>query len=317
MKLKLIIAAMVMVTSTSFAQEWPQKQVKVIIAGTPGSVLDNISRTVFEQVSKQTGKAFTMENKAGAGGTIASITVAKSLSDGHTLLVNTVTHTVVPSAYKNLPYSVEEDFTNISGLISQPFAVATSLKWKTVGEIVKYGKENPGKLNYGTPGVGSSGHLFMEKFSHSANFKMENIPFRGSPEAMIELAAGRIDIFPAPVSQALPFQKDGRINIVAVTSPKRSVNLPDVPTMSESGVLGATYLYWIGVFGPSKMDTKQTSIINSEIQRALSSPEVKLKLNDLGITDTFKMTSNEFDNFVRSEIKHNAEIVTRSKITME
>jgi tripartite-type tricarboxylate transporter receptor subunit TctC len=317
MKIKLLVISLMIGLTSAHAQEWPQKQVKVIIAGTPGSVLDNISRTVFDQVSKQTGKIFTMENKAGAGGTIASTTVAKSLSDGHTLLVNTVTHTVVPSAYKNLPYNVEEDFTNISGLISQPFAVATSLKWKTVGEIVKYGKENPGKLNYGIPGVGSSGHLFMEKFAHSANFKMQNIPFRGSPEAMVELMAGRIDIFPAPVSQALSFQKDGRVNIVAVTSPKRSVIVPDVPTMSESGVLGATYLYWIGVFGPSKMDMKQVLIINSEIQRALSSSEVKSKLNDLGITDTFKMSPNEFDTFVRSEIKHNAEIVTRSKITLE
>ena len=316
MKLKLLVASLIVVTSTAFAQEWPEKQVRVLVPVSAGSGTDVIARIIFAEVAKQTGKTFLVENKTGASGTIASSIVAKSDPDGYTLLVNTVTHTVVSTSYKNLPYSVENDFTNVSGLISQPFVVATSSRWKSVAEIIKYGRENPGKLNYGTPGVGSSGHLFFEKFAHVAKIEMVSIPFRGTPEAITEMMANRLDMFPAPVSSVVGLSKDGKINSVAVSTLKRSPALPDVPTIAEAGLPGADYVFWIGLFGPSKMDASLTAKINLQVQNAMASPEVKTKLLELG-AEPMKLTPAAFDSHVKREIKHNAEIITRSKITME
>jgi tripartite-type tricarboxylate transporter receptor subunit TctC len=316
MKIKLLCISLLIATTSVFAQEWPQKQVRVLVPLSPGSGTDIIARTIFAEVSKQTGKNFLVENKMGASGTIAASMVAKSEPDGYTLLVNTVTHTVVATSYKNLSYDVENDFTNVTGLIAQPFVIATSSRWKSIAEIIKYGRENPGKLNYGTPGVGSSGHLFMEKFAHVAKIKMVDIPFRGTPEAVTEMMANRLDMFPAPVSSVVSLSKDGRINSVAVSTLKRSPSLPDVPTIAEAGAPGADYSFWIGLFAPAKMDPSLVAKINSEIQYAMAQPEVRAKLLELG-AEPIKLSPTGFDLFVKREIKHNAEIVTRSKITME
>jgi tripartite-type tricarboxylate transporter receptor subunit TctC len=316
MKLKILCASLLFIVTSCFAQSWPQKPVRILVPVSPGSGTDVLARIIFEQVQKQTGKPMLIENKVGASGTVAANITSKSEPDGHILLVNTVTHVVVATSYKNLPYSVDEDFTNISGLIAQPFVVTTSSRWKSIEEIVKYGRENPGKLNYGTPGIGSSGHLFMEKFSHAAKIKMENIPFRGTPEAVTEMMAMRLDMFPAPVSSVVSLSKDGRINAVAVSTNRRSPALPDVPTMAEAGVPGADYFFWIGLYGPAKMDPALTSKIYSEVQKAMATPEVKAKLIELG-AEPIKLTPNEFSSFVRKEIKHNGDIITRSKITMD
>jgi len=310
-----LCAAMLFVSSVVSAQICSQKQVKVLVPLSPGSGTDVIARTIFEQVSQQIGQNVVVENKMGGTGTIAAAIVAKSQPDGCTLLVNTVSHTVVATS-KNLSYSVTNDFTNISGLIEQPFVIATSVRFKSVADIVKYGLENPGKLNYGTPGVGSSGHLFMEKFAHAAKIKMVDIPFRGTPEAMTEIMSTRLDMFPAPVSSMIALSKDNRVNSVAVSTAKRSFALPDVPTVAEAGFPSADYSFWIGLFAPAGMNSELVAKIHSEVQRAMASPEVKAKLITLG-ADQMKKTPTEFDAFVKREIKNNAEIINRSNITLE
>lgn len=316
MKLKLIIATMALITSTAFAQEWPQKTVKVVVPLGAGSSLDYITRIVFDQVSKQTGKPFVIENKTGASGTIASGGVAKSSPDGYTLLVNTWTHTIVPSAFKNLSYSVENDFTNISGVITQPFVFVTKTKWNSLGDMVKYGQQNPSKLMYATSGVGSGAHLCMEKFAHEANVKMTDVPYRSTTEPITNIMGGEIDVFCTTFTQAAPLDKDNRINLVSILAPKRSPMLPDVPTMKELGYGNVNVHYWIGVFGPAKMDPLVVARINTEVQRAMEDTQVKARLWVSG-SDPIKMDPKQFDSFVKQQIKHNAEIVTRSKITME
>jgi tripartite-type tricarboxylate transporter receptor subunit TctC len=183
-----------------WAQDWPQpRAVRIVVPFTPGSATDVVSRAVFEQVSRQIGQPVVVENRAGGGTTIGSALVAKAEPDGHTLLVNSTSQVVVAAAFKNLSYSVADDFTSVAGLITQPFAVATRTRYKSIAELVQYGRANPGKLNYGTNGPGTSGHLFMEKFALAAKIKMTQIPFRGTPEAMTEVMADRLDMFPGPV----------------------------------------------------------------------------------------------------------------------
>jgi tripartite-type tricarboxylate transporter receptor subunit TctC len=145
---------------------------------------------------------------------------------------------------------------------------------------------------------------------------MEHIPYRGSVEALADVAAGRVDVFPASVGNSLSFAKDGRANNLVVTSPKRSSIIPDVPTLNESGIKNSNYIYWLGLFGPAKINPIIVENINLEVQRAMSSSEVKSKLNELGY-EQIKMSPSEFDTFVRNEIKQHKEIISRSKMTTE
>jgi len=315
MKLKLIIATMALITSTAFAQEWPQKTVKVVVPLGAGSSLDIITRIVFEQVSKQTGKPFVIENKPGASGTIAASGFVKSAPDGHTLFVNTWTQTILPSAFKNLSYSVENDFTNITGLITQPFVFTTKSKWKNFNDMVKYGRENPEKLAYATAGKGSGGHFCMEKFAQQANLKMLDVPYKSTTEPLMNIMSGDIDTFCNTLTQAIPLEKDNRIVLSAVLDSKRSPLLPNVPTLKELGY-DVNLHYWIGVFGPAKMDEALVNKINKEIQLAMENTTVKGRIWVTGSTP-LTMTPKQFDSFVHKQIKENAGIVTRSKITME
>jgi len=316
MKIKLLVISLMIGLTSAHAQEWPQKQVKVIVGGTPGSTADLWTRTIFDQVSKQTGKNIVVENRGGAAGTIAGNAIVKSEPDGHTLFVNTITHTVAPLIQKSVRYNVETDFTNICGLVTQPFVLTASVRWKNIDEFVKYGKENPGKLNWASPGLGSSGHLLMEKFSYATNIKMVHIPYRGSPEALTDILSGQVDIFPSTIGHSLSVVKEGHANNLVVTSPKRSPITPDVPTLNESGIKNSNYIYWLGLFGPAKINPIIVENINLEVQRAMSSSEVKSKLNELGY-EPIKMSPSEFDTFVRNEIKQHKEIISRSKMTME
>lgn len=300
-----------------WAQDWPQpRAVRIVVPFTPGSATDVVSRAVFEQVSRQIGQPVVVENRAGGGTTIGSALVAKAEPDGHTLLVNSTSHVVVAAAFKNLSYSVADDFTSVAGLITQPFAVATRTRYKSIAELVQYGRANPGKLNYGTNGPGTSGHLFMEKFALAAKIKMTQIPFRGTPEAMTEVMADRLDMFPGPVLNTLKLAKDGRVNALAVSTTTRSAFMPDVPTLAEAGVPGADYVFWIGAFGPARMRPAVTERIHAEVQRAMAVPDVKAKIANLG-ADPINSSVAEFDSFVKREIKSNAEIFISAGIKME
>ena len=317
MKIKNLAFLVCMTASSVFAQSWPEKPVKVVIAVQSGGGTDVMARLVFKQISEQTGKNFIMENRAGASGVIAAREVAKSDPDGYTLLVNTVTHTVVATSFKNLNYNVENDFTNIAGMVSQPFVIATGPRWKNITELTKYAKENPNKLSYGTPGVGTSGHLFMEKVTNATNMKMLSIPYKGTSEAYVDLFTNRIDMYPAPVSTVAMFAKDGKMNALAVSSNKRNSAIPNVPSMAEIGLPEAEYLFWIGVFGPAKMEKSLVDRINLEIIKAMDSPELRNKLiNEFG-AEPIRMSPTQFDAYVKREIKHNAEIIKRSNIVME
>ncbi len=203
------------------AQDWPTKQpIKVVVPFTAGSATDIAGRIVFEQVGKQIGQNFVFENRGGAGTTLGAAMAAKSDPDGYTLLVNSTSQVVVASTYAKLPYSVADDFIPISGLADIPFVVSTTTKYKSMKDVIAAGSK-PGGIFYGTNGPGSSGHLFMEALRLAAGYPITHVPFRGTVEAMTEVIAGRIDMFPAPALNAINLTKEGKVNSLAVSSPKR------------------------------------------------------------------------------------------------
>ena len=293
------------------AQDWPTKQpIKVVVPFTAGSATDIAGRIVFEQVGKQIGQNFVFENRGGAGTTLGAAMAAKSDPDGYTLLVNSTSQVVVASTYAKLPYSVADDFIPISGLADIPFVVSTTTKYKSMKDVMAAGSK-PGGIFYGTNGPGSSGHLFMEALRLAAGYLITHVPFRGTVEAMTEVIAGRIDMFPAPALNAINLTKEGKVSSLAVSSPKRLGLMPDVATLAEIGLPKAQYQFWVGAFAPAKTPKPIIERLNREVVAALNVKETADRIIALG-GNPMPLTPAEFDAFVRKEIALNAEIVKAS-----
>ena len=295
----------------ALAQDWPAKQpIKVIVPFTAGSATDIAGRIVFEQVGKQIGQNFVFENRGGAGTTLGAAMVAKADPDGYTLLVNSTSQVVVASTYAKLPYSVADDFIPISALADIPFVVSTTTHYKSMKDVVA-ASSKPGGIFYGTNGPGSSGHLFMEALRLAAGYPITHVPFRGTVEAMTEVIAGRIDMFPAPALNAINLTKEGKVNSLAVSSPKRLPLMAEVPTLAEVGLPKAQYQFWVGSFAPAKTPKAIVERLNREVVAALHVKETADRIIALG-GSPMPMTPAEFDAFVRKEIALNAEIVKAS-----
>jgi tripartite-type tricarboxylate transporter receptor subunit TctC len=306
------VAVALIVPAAASAQDWPGKQpIKIVVPFTAGSATDITARTVFEQVGKQIGQTFLVENRGGAGTTLGMAQAAKSDPDGYTMLVHSTSHVVVASTYPNLTFNVAEDFAAVSALADVPFVIAAATKHKTLKDMIDAGKAPGALIHYGSAGAGSSGHLFMERFRIAAGFPATHVPFRGTPEGMTEVIAGRIDMYPAPAVNAVPLDKDGKISSLAVSSVRRLPLMPDVRTVAEAGLPGAEYNFWIGAFLPAKTPKPIIERLNKEIVAALKVQSVADKIIALGGAP-MPMTPAEFDTFVRKEIAVNAEIVKAS-----
>jgi tripartite-type tricarboxylate transporter receptor subunit TctC len=293
------------------AQDWPTKQpIKIIVPFTAGSATDIAGRIVFEQVGKQIGQNFVFENRGGAGTTLGAAMVAKADPDGYTLLVNSTSQVVVASTYAKLPYSVADDFIPISALADIPFVVSTTTNYKSMKDVVA-ASGKPGGIFYGTNGPGSSGHLFMEALRLAAGYPITHVPFRGTVEAMTEVIAGRIDMFPAPALNAINLAKEGKISSLAISSPKRLALMAEVPTLAEVGLPKAQYQFWVGSFAPAKTPKAIIERLNREVVAALHVKETADRIIALG-GSPMPMTPAEFDAFVRREIALNGEIVKAS-----
>jgi tripartite-type tricarboxylate transporter receptor subunit TctC len=294
------------------AQQWPSKQpIKIIVPFSAGSATDITARTVFDQVSKQIGQTILVENRGGAGTTLGSGMVAKAEPDGYTLLVNSTSHVVVASTYAKLPYSVTDDFAGISALADIPYVVTTATRYKTIKDLIHAGKRPNSQILYGSAGAGSSGQLFMERFRLAAGFPATHVPFRGTPEGMTELVAGRIDMYAAPAVNAISLSKEGKISSLAASSRKRLPLMPDIPTLAEVGLPNAEYNFWVGAFAPAKTPKAIIERLNREIVAALNMKGVADKIIALG-GSPMPMSPPDFDAFIRKEITVNAEIVKAS-----
>lgn len=291
------------------AQEWPmRKPIKVIAPASAGSTVDIMARTVYEQVGRQLGQAVITENHGGGGTTTGMAMVAKSAPDGYTLLVNSTSYVVVASTYAKLPYDPYDDMTGIALLAHLPFTIATTTKYKKLADLVAAGRVTPTPLNYGSTGNGSSGHLFAERFKHAAKFDAKHVPFRGTPEAMTEVIAGRLDMFPAPIPSITELGDAGRVNVLAVSTAKRSSTLPDVPTTIEAGFPDSSYNFWMGSYIPAKTPREIIERLNAEVRKAVQDPATRAKLKLLG-GEPEPMSVDEFNAFIKKEREVNAEIV--------
>ncbi len=301
-----------MLTSAA-AQDWPSRNVTVVVPVPAGVASDIVARVVFEQVGKQVGQSFVIENRQGAGGTIGGNSVAKATPDGHTVLVWGAI-AAANALYTKLPYDTLRDFTPVAVFGQTPLVVVTGVgRYKTLGELVSAAKANPGKLNYSTVGVGSASHFGAEQLAVSAGFSAQHVPFKGS-EWLTEVLAGRMDFAVPPLPSALGLIRDGKVVPIAISSLTRSPSLPNIPTMVEAGLKAdAVYPFYTAAFLPAKTPPAIAEKLHAEIMKALAVPSVQDRLKAAGI-DPMPMTMAEFGDFFKKDIANNLELVKAAKM---
>ena len=286
----------------ALADTWPSRSIIAVSTVSAGNAADTVARVVFEQLSKQLGQSFIIENRTGAGGVTGSASVAKAEPDGYTLLLLTSSQGSAVVLHKTLPYDPVNDFIQVAMFGIQPsvLVVQPSRGWKTVADLVAAAKAAPGKLNFASAGVGSASHFAAERLRLAAGISAQHIPFRG-PEGLNELIAGRIDFYFVPLAPAVPHIQSGRVLPLAVSTPKRAPSLKDVPTIAEVGYPNAQYIFWGGLAVPAKTPRAIVDKLHAETEKALQVPAVQQRLATLGV-EPMPMSVDEFGKFVRDDV---------------
>lgn len=311
--LQLAAAAAIGAPSVARSADWPTKPIRAIVPFSAGGASDIIARTVFERLSAQFGQPIVVENRGGAGGSIGASIVARSEPDGYTIMVHSISHTIAAVTYKNLPYDSVRDFSAVVslGAIANVLMVSPKRGYGSLRDLVADAKSRPGQMTYGSAGVGSISHLSGELLKLKGQFDAVHVPYRGSPEALVDLLAGRIQFSYNPYLSAKSFIDDGSLVPLAVASVKRAASLPNVPTTIESGFPDTEYPYWNAIFVPARTPRAVIDRLHDEASKAMNA--VQEKLVSYGI-EPMVTTPAEFDAIVRRQIEINAELIKMAGI---
>jgi tripartite-type tricarboxylate transporter receptor subunit TctC len=296
--------------------DWPKGQaIKFLVPFTAGSGTDVVARALAEAIAPVLGTTVVIDNKPGAGGTLAAASMVKAPADGYTVMIHSAGHLANPAIYPNLGYDTLADISGVTPLASLPNVMVTSPAngFKDVMDVVNRAKASPAKMNYGSAGNGSATHMNGEKFAAVAGIQALHVPFRGTPEALTETVAGRLHWFFAPMVSALPLIRDGRLQALAVGTSTRSNALPSTPSMAEVGFPAAEYTFWVGMFVSSKTPRPIVERLHAVTAEALSSPAVKDRLDKLGASP-MQMTPAQFDKFIAEETQATAKLVKAANI---
>ena len=294
---------------------WPTRNVAVIVPLGAGSASDIIARVVMEQVGRQFGHTFVVENRPGAGGTIGANAVAKATPDGYTILA----YGAMASAhalYSKLPYDTLHDFVPVIPLGQQPLVVVTSPQkgYKTLGELIAAAKAKPGELSFTSAGIGSASHFGAERIRASAGFDALHIPFKGAAEAVSEVVAGRADFSVQLFATTLGLIRQGQLVALAVSAPTRTAAAPDVPTTIEAGLpANSVYPFYSALDLPAKTPRDIVEKLHRETAKALADPAVRQRLAAIGV-EPMEMSLAEFDAFFREDVEANVALVKAAKI---
>jgi tripartite-type tricarboxylate transporter receptor subunit TctC len=301
----------------AWAQAWPTaKPINMVVPFPPGPALDLVARLVGGKLSTAVGQTVVVDNRTGANGTIGSNMVARAAPDGYTLLAATSgTHVTSVHLMKNLPYDPVKDFTPLMAAVEPAtcLVVNSSLPVNSVPELIAYAKANPGKLSYGSSGVGSVFHMMGELFNQTAGIKIAHVPYRGVAPAMQDVMGGHIPMVFISVSNAMAGVRQGSVKILAVLEPNRYAKLPKVPSMSETVPAFRKPSSWFGFFGPAKMPPEIVARINAEMRKGINAPEVRAKLDasDFAIIDG---TPEEFASLLKDGIERYGAIIKAAGI---
>jgi len=297
------------------AQNYPTRPVRVIVTFPAGSATDIIGRIVAQKLTELWGHNVIVDNRGGAGGSIGSGIGARAVPDGYTLVMNSSAHTVNPALYAKLPYDTLADFVDIAPLTETPNVLVNNnaSKIRTIRDFIADAKARPGKINFASAGIGSGTHLNLEKFKLATGTDVTHIAFKGTPDAVADVAGGRVDYYFCPLSACVSFVQENRLRGIAVSSLKRSALLPNVPTIAESGVPKFEFSLWFGLWGPRGLPPAIVSKIRTDIGRVLTSADVRERLIAVA-NEPMDVKAEDFAKYVRQEIADNARIVQAAGI---
>jgi tripartite-type tricarboxylate transporter receptor subunit TctC len=316
----LSIAVCAAATITADAAEYPQRPLRILTPFSAGSVTDIIARPIAAKLTESWGQPVVVDNRTGAGGSIAAEIVARATPDGHTLLIGaTGPNAVNPSLIKNMPYDSQRAFAAITLTATNNLLMVVSLplQVKSVKELIELAKAKPGQLRYASPGTGSSPHLAGELFKSLAGVDMVHVPYKGSPQYTVDLLAGRIDLVIAAAGALLPHIKSGRIRLLGVSAGKRDPAMPDIPTISEAGAPGFEVVGWFGLLTTAGTPAPVIRKLHAEIVRILALQDVKSVYLNSGLEVTTSSSPAEFDALIRSERDKWAKVIKASNIRIE
>jgi tripartite-type tricarboxylate transporter receptor subunit TctC len=307
LRISAFVAAGVLLGSVgqSMAQsDYPNKPVRLIVGFAPGGINDVVARMVAEGLTPALGQTVVVENRPGAGATVAADLVSKSKPDGYTLLLGSISNiAMAPSQYKNLPYDPGKDFAHISPVAGNACVLVVNPKFQaqTVKDIISLAKQKPGELVYGSGGLGSSTHFVVELFTSMAGISMSHTAYKGDNPSATDVVAGHIPMAFPSMAAAMPFIKSGQLKPVAVSTSQRSSFFPDLPTVAESGVPGFDVRIWLGVFAAPATPREIVNKLNAEIAKVTQLPSVKERFAGLG-AEAINSSPEQFSAYVRSEI---------------
>jgi tripartite-type tricarboxylate transporter receptor subunit TctC len=312
-RLVLALAATTL-SCTAFAQAWPAKPIRLVVPFPAGGGTDTIARETSQRVSAATGWTFVIDNKPGAGGNLGVDAVAKSPADGYTLALGQTSNLAInPTLYAKMPYDSQKDLAPVVLLANAPLVMVTGVgtPYKTLADAVNAAKARPGQLNFASPGNGTVAHLTSEMFQKAAGFRTQHIPYKGAAQALTDVISGGVELYMSSVPTLIGQIRNNKLRALAVTSAKRVDDLPNVPTINESGYQGFDAVTWFGLLAPAGTPRDVIAKLNAEFNKALQHPELRKKLGDEG-ADAAGGTPEQFAALIRDEIPRWGKVVKES-----
>ena len=310
----LLIAAMPLMSAFGQTESWPAKPIRAIVPFPAGGGTDIVARDVTQKIAGTTKWTFVIDNKPGSGGNLGIDAAAKSAPDGYSLVIGQTSNLAInPSLYAKLPYDPVKDLTPIGLIGNAPLVLvtATDSPFKTLADVIKAAKAQPGHINYATSGNGTVGHLATELLQREAGIKLTHIPYKGAAQGINDVIGGQVQLYMTSVPTLLGHIKNGKLRALAVTAAKRTDDLPQTPTVAESGYKGFEAVTWFGLLGPAKLPPAVVASVSTEINKALNSPDLRKKLEDQGLNVT-PGSSEEFAKLIKSDIAKWAPVVKDS-----
>jgi tripartite-type tricarboxylate transporter receptor subunit TctC len=303
------------------AARWnPDKPVHLVSPYAPGGTNDLLARLLAQKLGERLGQTFIVDNRSGANGIIGSDSVAKSPTDGYTLLMgNSATHGINPSLYAKLPYNAARDFSFVGLMATVPLllVVNTSLPVANVKELVALGKAKPRSLSVASPGTGSSPHLASELFRMAAGIDTVHVPYKGDSPALADVLGGQVTMMFANMPSALPFVRSGKLKALAMTGRHRTSAAPEIPTMAEAGVSGVEISSWYGLMAPANLPADALARLDTELRAVMQMHDVQQRIRELGAEPETAGTREQFQRFVATELDKYARIIKAAGVQIE
>ena len=301
------------------AQAWPERAVTFVVPFPTGGGTDTFARPLAAQLSKQLGKQVIIDNRGGAGGTLGAGLAAKAAPDGYTFFIGAAHHAIAPAIYPKLDYNIQKDFIPITLIATPPQVIVVNPQKVTAPDLkafVAYAKANPGKINFGSAGNGTSHHLAGELFKIQTKTELNHVPYRGAGPALQDLMGGQIDMMFDGLGSSAGHIKNGRLKALAVASSKRAPGFPDVPTAAEAGVAGYEVSTWYGMWAVKGTPPQIIERMAAEVKKALANPDMQTRWHDAG-SEVPQMSQQQFAAMIEAEIARWADVVKAANVKLE